>query len=437
MKKNLLLFAFCLFFIGVTNTIVKAQSTSPIPFQVSAQLACDKSRSSWPINMAMDSSKNKYVLCTQNFNGQGGLEIVLNIVKFDPTATQMLYSISLNIGNFVSSDIAVTSNGTAFVLHGSLITRISPDGQVVDFGWTSSYLSEGKSIFVDSQNNIFVAGQSLNNGAVAKVLPDGSAAYVQSFGGSGFEIANAISIDSNQTLVVTGRTESSDFPILNAFQSSLSGSSDAFLVRLNSNNGAILSSTYLGGGGFDEGQGIVVGSSGNIVVVGETDSANFPVSNAMQASLGGQRDGFVSKFNNHGSTLVYSTYIGGSADDRVVGVALDSSENALFTGITGSPNFPLFRSAKTVLEGNWQAFFTKFNTNGSSFIFSTYQSGGVNNFYNGFDIIDDSFGGLYLSVNSHSFVGSGDSHGIVLRFSPYFIRSSCFMILLKLSNQIL
>lgn len=419
MKKNLCKLAFSLLIVVSSIVAMKAQSLSPIPVPLSLKGICDKSQGFWPVQMAMDSAKNKFSVCTENYNGQSGLEIALRIVKLDPSATQILYSKIIDANFNVITDIAVTANGTAFVVFGNQITRINPDGSVVEAGWSSVPLSEAKSIKIDSQNNLFISGQLNGNAAIVKVLSDGSIAFTQTFSGSGFEIANAIEIDSNQTVIATGRTDSTDFPSLNAFQTSLAGGTDAFLVRISSNDGTILSSSYLGGNGFDEGRGLAVGASGNIVVVGETDSLNFPTLNAIQSIAGGQKDGFISKFNNLGSSLLYSTFLGGSADDSANAVALDNNENASLAGVTFSPNFPLFRSGKTVLEGNWQAFLTKINMSGSLHLFSTYQSGGANNFYNGFDIIDDSLGGLFLSVNSNKYQGGGQSDGLILGFSPY------------------
>jgi hypothetical protein len=421
MKKRFLFLILSLIFLGVSNISVKAQATSPIPLRLSASEVCDKSRGSWPLNMAMDSAKNKFLVCTQNYNGQGGLEIALKVVKYNPNASQVIYSILINTGSFVNSDIAVDANGTAFVLHGSNITRISADGLVVE-GWASISLSEGKSLLVDPLNNLFVSGQLNNDAAVVKVRPDGSTAFVQTIGGSGYDIANAVAYGSNQTVILTGRTDSPDFPAINALQPFSGGGSDAFLVRLNSNSGTVLSSTYLGGNGFDEGRGLAAGNSGALVVVGETDSTNFPIFNAIQASISGQKDSYISKFNSTGSSLIYSTYLGGSGTDSAVGVTLDNAENAILTGVTSSNNFPTFRSEISTLEGNWQAFLTKLSTNGSSFLFSTYQSGGSGNFYDGFDIVDDSIGGVFLSVNSNKYFSGGESSGMVLRFSPYQIR---------------
>lgn len=100
-------------------------------------------------------------------------------------------------------------------------------------------------------------------------------------------------------------------------------------------------STYLGGSGVEEGQGIAVDSSGNAHVTGYTASVNFPTANSLQVNFGGgPRDAFVAKLNAAGSALVYSTYLGGSDDDAGSSITLDSSGNAYVTGNTASTNFP-------------------------------------------------------------------------------------------------
>ena len=98
---------------------------------------------------------------------------------------------------------------------------------------------------------------------------------------------------------------------------------------------------YLGGNNLDYGYGIVVDSSGNAYVTGRTDSTNFPLVNPLQATIGGPGDAFVTKINATGSQLVYSTYLGGSGYEAGDGIAVDGSGNAYVTGTTASTNFPL------------------------------------------------------------------------------------------------
>src|ERR1019366_4342171 len=103
----------------------------------------------------------------------------------------------------------------------------------------------------------------------------------------------------------------------------------------------LIYSTFLGGSGYDQGNGIAVDSSGNAYVTGTTSSTDFPTMNPLQPTYGGgQWDAFVTKFNPTGSALVYSTYLGGSGNDYGYGIALDGADNAYVTGNTNSTDFP-------------------------------------------------------------------------------------------------
>ena len=139
-------------------------------------------------------------------------------------------------------------------------------------------------------------------------------------------------------------------------------------------------STFLGGSGFDRGLGIAVDASGNAYVTGNTFSTDFPTSSPFQSTSGGSGDTFVTKLNPTGSTLVYSTYLGGSGNDNGRGIAVDSSGNAYVAGNVNSTDFPTaspFQAALGGTSGN-DAFVTKFNPAGSALIYSTYLGGSLN-----------------------------------------------------------
>src|SRR5207248_4408355 len=114
-----------------------------------------------------------------------------------------------------------------------------------------------------------------------------------------------------------GTTVSDNFPTLNPLQGrhATPGAEDAFITKFDP-SGAIVYSTYLGGSGYDAGSGIVVDNLGNVSLVGSTDSPDFPMVNAIQPTPGGRIDAFVVTLNASGSALLFSTYLGGSADDH-------------------------------------------------------------------------------------------------------------------------
>src|SRR4029077_13994067 len=183
---------------------------------------------------------------------------------------------------------------------------------------------------------------------VAKISPAGSAfVYSTYLGGSRTDLTSGIAADSAGNAYITGTTRSPNFPTTpGAFQTGCGDGSqcqygDAFVTKLNSSGSALVYSTFMGGGGYDNGHDIAVDSAGSAYVTGWTSSTNFPTRNAMQpTSGGGQYDSFVFKLNPAGSGLVYSTYLGGTSDDWGLGIALDSSENAYVIGNTESLNFP-------------------------------------------------------------------------------------------------
>jgi uncharacterized repeat protein (TIGR01451 family) len=155
------------------------------------------------------------------------------------------------------------------------------------------------------------------------------------------------------------------------YSGSLSGNLDAFVSRLNSTGTSLIYSTYLGAGSFnnynsystDQGNGIAVDSSGNAYVTGYTNSPNFPTTKGGFQTIGccSEYDGFMSKLNPTGTTLTYSTYLGGSSNDQAWGIAVDASNSAYVVGTTGSQNFPVTDEAyQSVLNNYGDAFITKF-----------------------------------------------------------------------------
>jgi glucose/arabinose dehydrogenase/photosystem II stability/assembly factor-like uncharacterized protein len=118
---------------------------------------------------------------------------------------------------------------------------------------------------------------------------------------------------------------------------------DAFLASLSADGGSLLSSTFLGGGGNDVGNGVAVDARGNAYVTGTTSSTGFPAVDAFQPAPGGAEDAFVAAFNAAGSRLLYASYIGGSGSDHGYGIAADPAGNVVITGDTTSTNFPVTR----------------------------------------------------------------------------------------------
>lgn len=160
-------------------------------------------------------------------------------------------------------------------------------------------------------------------------------------------------------------------------------------------------STYLGGSGYDVGNGIAVDDSGNVYVTGETESADFPMANSIYESYrGGTYDVFVIKLNASGSALVYSTYLGGSGSDEANSIAVDASENVYVTGETESSDFPTANALYGSNSGNMDVFLVKLNASGSVMDYSTYLGGSSAEYGN--DIAVDTSGNVHVTGRTSS-----------------------------------
>jgi hypothetical protein len=153
--------------------------------------------------------------------------------------------------------------------------------------------------------------------------------YSTYLGGTADDLAYAMAVDSSGYVYVTGYTHSTNFPTQAAIDGARAASADVFVTKLDPSGPSLVYSTYLGGSVSDVGNGIAVDSSGNVYVAGETTSTNFPTHNAYQPSIAGGGgggiipDGFIAKLNASGSAFIFSTYWGGTGEDRIKGLALD------------------------------------------------------------------------------------------------------------------
>jgi hypothetical protein len=267
--------------------------------------------------------------------------------------------------------------------------------------------------------------------------------YSTYLGGSGTDEGFGVAVDSSGNAYVTGWTGSTNFPTMNPLQPANAGNGDAFVAKLSPAGSALVYSTYLGGSGFELGQGIAVDTSGNAYVTGYTTSTDFPTMNPLQPANGGGADAFVAKLNPTGSALVYSTYLGGSGDDYGSGIAVDNSGNVYVTGNTDSTNFPTMNPFQPDLAGDTNVFVAKLNPTGSALVYSTYLGGSGTDYGNGIAV--DSSGNAYVTGTTEStnfptmnplqpanattngqnaFVAKLDSTGSALIYSTYLGGSS-------------
>jgi hypothetical protein len=234
--------------------------------------------------------------------------------------------------------------------------------------------------------------------------------YSTYIGGGNDDYGIGIAIDGSGNAYVTGWTMSTDYDVTSgAFQTTHGGGwNDVFVTKLNASGSGLVYSTYIGGSGDDYGYGIAV-DGGNAYVTGWTNSNDYDVIGAYQATLEGWADVFVTKLNASGSGLVYSTYIGGSGDDYGYGIAVDGG-NAYVTGVTYSTDYDVAGMSpyQATNAGSFDVFVTKLNASGSGLVYSTYIGGSGDE--EGHGIAVDGSGNAYVtgwtSSNDYDVIGA-------------------------------
>ena len=247
-------------------------------------------------------------------------------------------------------DLAVSSNGIVYVA-GSTDSSDFP----ADVGYSLD-LTGGVDIFV---TKFAASGKELT--------------YSTYIGGKGSDIAYGIALNGGRAYIA-GYTTSSDFPVENAYDDTIGGSRDAFVIRLSSAGTALEYSTFLGGKTTDEGLNIAVDGQGSAYVTGLTDSSDFPLVTPADTTQR-NREAFVTKLSPNGRSLAYSTFLGGSGDDFGYGIALNSQGAAFIAGYTSSSDFPVKNAYDKTYNGKGDAFVTRLSQTGKSLTYSTYLGG--------------------------------------------------------------
>lgn len=322
------------------------------------------------------------------------------------TAVAITWTNQIVIAGWTSSTDLPASNGASTVSGGGVdafVAAFSPAGGQLIYctylGGSSDDRAFG--IAVDPQLNTYITGQTSSSdfplaGGIQRTLSGSRDAFVTKlnssgtalvystfFGGSGVDAAYAIALDSANDAVITGDTTSTDLPVSStAFQKHISAATDAFVTRLNAAGNAILSSTYLGGSAVEHSAAVQLDSAGHIYIGGSTTSADLPTSTALQATIGGAQNGFITAFAPDLSSLVFSTYLGGSSGtpsspEVVNGLAIDPTGNVIAAGATPSSDFPVTAGAyQTNLAGETDGFITKLSSAGQM-IASTFLGGSL------------------------------------------------------------
>lgn len=392
--------------------------------------------------IALDSSGNIYITgetSSTNFptkdpiQGSNAGKDDAFVTKISADGSNIIYSTYIGGSEDDSgNDIAVDSSGNVYItgetfstnfptenpirpaLKGTsnaFITKINSDGSNIIY---STFLvggknSEGNGICIDYNNNAYVTGSTigisggsvnLSKAFIIKIYFTGSSiVYTKLLYGNSTDSGNDIAVDTSGNVYITGSTSSTNFPTKNPIQSELSGSSAAFVTKLNADGVNLVYSTYLGGGYSDTGNAIAVDNTGNGYVTGTTDSTDFPTKDPIQADIGGDEDAFVTKISTNGE-LVYSTYLGGTMDDNGEDIEVDSSGNVYIIGDTSSTNFPVKDVIQDSNRGLSDVFVTKINDTGSSIVYSTYIGGTGSDYGNSITV--DASGNVYASGQTFS-----------------------------------
>lgn len=275
------------------------------------------------------------------------------VTKLNTSGNALVYSTYLGagFGDFASA-VAVDTAGNAYVT-GATLTPTFP---------TTS------GVFQKTCGSDGTCNGGLYDAFVTVFNPSGAGLVYSTFlGGKQTDQGLGIAVTGSGTAYVTGLTKSSDFPLKSALQSTFTGQQNAFVTEINPTGTAMVYSTYLGGSGYDAGTSIALDGSNNAYVTGQTSSSDFPTSSgAVQTTIGGGNDAFVSKISDTGSTLIFSTYLGGSLNENSAAVsplsplgavAVDSTgANVYVAGNTASTNFPTHSFFQSSNGGGIDAF---------------------------------------------------------------------------------
>ena len=275
-------------------------------------------------------------------------------------------------------------------------------------------------ISFDSEGNVIVIGQTESedfptttdpiqasygggdwDGFVTKFDASGNLVFSTFLGGSNYEHATWVSTDNYDNIVVTGTTQSTDFPVTeDALQSSNAGANDGFIVKI-SPTGELIYSSYFGESNTEWIYGMTFDDDNNYMFSGFTLSDGLATSGVYQEERAGSSDCFVARLSEDGQTLQMFTYYGGFKDDRAWTLDVDSSYNYYITGVTFSDDLPVTDDAFQSEPSDLSSFYIAvLDYNGLTLNYSTYFGASDEEYALGIGI--DSHGGIIVTGETRS-----------------------------------
>lgn len=240
----------------------------------------------------------------------------------------------------------------------------------------------------------YLSGQVIDT-FLTKLKPDGKVDWTVMYGGSGYDFARAIALDKDGNILLSGQTLSLDFPMLQAFDTTGDATGDAFVMKVDS-AGAILWSSYFGGSGTDNPSFATVDSSGGLVLLGTTDSADFPADAGFRPTSTGGLEGFVARIDPLSPpSLQWASYLGETSGDSPASAAEDPQGNIVITGTTTSDGQATPGAYATSRAGLVDTFAMKVNPSLPSLVWFTYLGGTAEDY--GKSLAIDKAGSIYLA----------------------------------------
>jgi hypothetical protein len=281
-----------------------------------------------------------------------------------------------------------------------------------------SLINDGHSLALDSAGNVCVTGYTssmdfpVTSGAYDRTVGGGDAfiskldshlttLLASTFlGGSGIEQGNSLALDSAGNVYLVGGTDSTDFPTTPGVFDRTMNNNDVFISKLDNNLTTLLASTFLGGSNFDNSNSLALDGSGNVYLTGGATSADFPTTpGAYDRTIIGT-DVFISKLDNHLTMLLASTFLGGSGTEWGNSLALDSAGNVYLTGGTESTDFPTTPGAYDRTNNGSEAFISKLDNNLTTLLASTFLGGSLISYNSSLAL--NSLGNVYLTGGTPS-----------------------------------